>query len=63
MFLVIYNKKKKKKKKKKENKKKKKKKMCKHTVKKLPSVIRYVPDRYKTQQMCDKTILENDRTF
>ena len=37
--------------------------MCKHTIKKLPSVIRYVPDRYKTQQMCDKTILENDGTF
>ena len=22
-------------------------------------VIRYIPDRYKTQQMCDKAILEN----
>ena len=27
------------------------KKMCKHAVKKLPYLVRYVPDRYKTQQM------------
>ena len=33
--------------------------MCKHTVKKLPFVIRYVNDQYKTQQMCDKAILVN----
>ena len=33
--------------------------MCKHAVKKLPFVIRYVPDQYKTQQMCDQAILEN----
>ena len=32
--------------------------MCKHVVKKLPLVIRYLPDRYKTQQMFDKAILE-----
>ena len=32
------------------------KKMCKHAVKKLPYLLRYVP---KTQQMCDKAILEN----
>ena len=32
--------------------------MCKHVVKKLPLVIRYLPDRYKTQQMLDKAILE-----
>ena len=32
--------------------------MCKHVVKKLPSVIRYLPDRYKTQQIFDKAILE-----
>ena len=25
--------------------------MCEHEVKKLPFVIRFVPDRYKTQQM------------
>ena len=27
------------------------KKMSKHAVKKLPSLIRYVPDQYKTQEM------------
>ena len=26
-------------------------KMCEHVVKKLPFLIRYVPDQYKTQQM------------
>ena len=26
------------------------KKMCKHTVKRLPYPLRYVPDQYKTQQ-------------
>ena len=30
---------------------------------KLPFVIRYVPDRYKSQQMCDKAILENGETL
>ena len=35
--------------------------MCKNRVKKLPFVIMYVPERYKTQEMCDKGILENDR--
>ena len=33
--------------------------MYKHAVEKLSFVIRYVPDRYKTQEMCDKAILEN----
>ena len=33
--------------------------MCKHAIKKLPFVIRYVPDQYKTQQTCDKAILVN----
>ena len=33
--------------------------MCKHAVKKLPFLIRYVLDPYKTQQMRDKTILLN----
>ena len=37
--------------------------MCKHTVKKLPFVIRHVPDQYKAQQMCDKAILENGGTL
>ena len=32
--------------------------MCKHGVKKLPFVTRYVPDWYKTQQMYDKLFLE-----
>ena len=27
-------------------------------VKKLPFVIKYGPDRYKTQQICDKVILK-----
>ena len=31
-------------------------KMCKHTVRKLSFVVRYVPDRDKTQQMFDKAI-------
>ena len=33
--------------------------MCKHAVKKLMVVIRYFPNRYKIQQMCNKAILEN----
>ena len=33
--------------------------MCKHSVKKFLYLLRYVPDEYKTQQMCDKAILEN----
>ena len=37
--------------------------MCKHAVKKLPFIIRYIPDQYKTQQMCDKALLENSRTL
>ena len=39
------------------------KKMCKHTVKKLPYLLRYVPDQYKTRQMSDKAILEKSRTL
>ena len=35
------------------------KKMCKHAVKKLSFLIKYVPDRYKTQQMSDKVIVTN----
>ena len=37
--------------------------MFKHAVKKLPFVKRYVSDQYKTQQMCDKAILENGETL
>ena len=33
------------------------KKIYKHVVKKLPYLLRYVPDQYKTQQICDKAIL------
>ena len=36
--------------------------MCKHAVKKLPDLLRCIPDQYKTQQMCDKAILENAGT-
>ena len=35
------------------------KKLCKHAVKKLSYLLRYVHDQYKTQQMYDKVILEN----
>ena len=37
--------------------------MCKHAVEKLPYLLRYVPDQYKTQQMCDKVNLENGGTL
>ena len=37
--------------------------MCKHAVKKLPYLSRYVPDWYKTQQLCDKALLENGGTL
>ena len=32
----------------------------KNAVKKLLFVLRYVPDPYKTEGMCDEVILEND---
>ena len=37
--------------------------MFKHEVAKLPFVIRYVPNQYKTQEMCDKAIPENGGMF
>ena len=37
--------------------------MCKHVLKKLPYLLRYVPDKYNTQQICDKAILENAGTL
>ena len=37
--------------------------MWKNAAKKLPFVIRYVPDWYKTQEICDKVILENAVTL
>ena len=30
--------------------------MCKYAVWKLPFVIRYIPDQYNTQQICDKAV-------
>ena len=32
--------------------------MCKYTVTKLPFIIRYVPDWYKSQEMCDKAFVD-----
>ena len=37
--------------------------MCKHAVKKLPYLLRYIPDKYKTHQMCDKAVLQNSGTL
>ena len=37
--------------------------MCKHAFKKLSFTIGYVPDQYKSQQMCDKAVLENGGTL
>ena len=37
--------------------------MLTHAVKKLPYLLRYVPDQYKAEQICDKTILENGGTL
>ena len=37
--------------------------MCKHAVEKLPYLLGYVPDQYKTQQMWNKGILENGGTL
>ena len=39
------------------------KKMYKHAVKKLPYLLRYVSDQYKTQQMRDRAILKNGGTL
>ena len=36
--------------------------MCEHAVRKLPDLIRYVPDKYMTQ-MRNKAILENGGTL
>ena len=33
--------------------------MSKNVVKKLPFLIKYIADRYSTQGMCNKVILEN----
>ena len=39
------------------------KKMCKHAVKEIPYLLRYVPNQDNTQQMCDKAILVNGETL
>ena len=39
------------------------KKMCEYTVEKLLFVIWYVPEQDKTQQKCDKAVLENGGTL
>ena len=36
---------------------------CKHAVKKVSYLLRYIPYQYKTQQICDKAILENGGTL
>ena len=36
--------------------------MCINSVKKLPVLIRYVSDKYKTQKMCDEDV-KNCRTL
>ena len=38
-------------------------KTCKHTVEKLHYLLRYVPNQYKTQQVCDKATLKNRGTL
>ena len=37
--------------------------MCKHAVKNLPYISRYVPDQYKAQWMSDKAVPENGGTL
>ena len=32
--------------------------MCKHEVKKLPYLLRYIADQHKTQKMCDDGTLK-----
>ena len=37
--------------------------MCKYAAKKLPFIARYDPDQYKSQQICDESVLENGGTL
>ena len=37
--------------------------MRKHALKNLSYLLRYVPDQYNTQQVCDKSLLENGGTL
>ena len=39
------------------------KKLCKHPTKKLRYLLRYARHQYKTQNICDKAILENGGTL
>ena len=39
------------------------KKTCKYSVEKIPFVIRYVSDQYRTQKMWGKAILEHGETL
>ena len=39
------------------------KRMSKHANKKLPFGIRYVPDEYRAQPMCNKVVIQNDGTL
>ena len=39
------------------------KKRCVRWVKELPVILRYISDQYKSQEMCDKAILENGGTL
>ena len=38
-------------------------KVCQHAEKKLPCLLRHVPDQYNTQKICDKAILQNGGTL
>ena len=37
--------------------------MCNYDVKKLPYLLRYVSDRYKTKKMCNTIIIKNGGTL
>ena len=37
--------------------------MCINSVKKLPVLIRYVSDKYKTQKMCGEDVVKNCGTL
>ena len=37
--------------------------MCVNSVKKLPVLVRYVSDKYKTQKMCDEDVVKNCGTL
>ena len=37
--------------------------MRKHAVKKLPFPVRYIPDKYTIQQICNKAVADISRTL